>query len=326
MRRIIGFMLCAVLLLMAGVVSATDYYIKLSVMSRDQPDRSLGSGGFYVNDDDCGRVILKFFGDPSNFSVSSYGTKQGPMRLTKEEERATALGLVADFYLTASATPGNQIRLRGTLLSFVHKPGTDEDLFRYHDDKLDFTLPNGGELPYTLDLGNGETAYLKISVSTSDQVVYAPKTYHHVDFHGQYELTNTTTGQAEVQGGCNLGIVTGDDGKGSCFYHRVYPMGNGDSLLYVATFDISDVSVADDGNVSFTVSVMHIYAVNPDMVTGFPNEIKSEKTTGKTFERKITARPNESTLIEIPQDKDSQLPFPSSEKLTLTMKVATTRQ
>jgi hypothetical protein len=256
--------------------------------------------------------------------VSACGTKQVPVTLVGGESRPAGLSEVADFYLTPTATPDNRIRLKGKVLTFVRVNQSDTNLYRYAADNLDFTIPNGGDYTYTIDLGNGKSGIIDINASSEKDVVYAPKTTHYVDFHGDYAMSNVKTGQIEIQGKCNLGMgADGDEGQGSCFYHKVYDLENGDSLLYMSTFNISEVSYSEDGSISYTVRLLHVYALNPDMETGVPGQFKSEKSVEKTFERKITAKPDEKTVIEIPADKESQLPFPSTEKLTLTTTLTT---
>jgi hypothetical protein len=324
MRNSLTVILCGFLLLAAVSAVANDYHIKLSVMSSPVAGQPRGSGGFYASDLECGRVVFRFYEDTKNFSVSACGTKQVPVTLVGGESRPAGLSEVADFYLTPTAAPNNQIRLKGKVLTFARVDQSDTNLYRYAADNLDFTIPNGGDYTYTIDLGNGKSGIINISASSEEAVVYAPKTTHYVDFQGDYAMSNVQTGQIEIQGKCNLGMgADNDEGQGSCFYHKVYDLENGDSLLYMSTFNISDVSYSEDGSISYTVRLLHVYALNPDMETGVPGQFKSEKSVEKTFERKITAKPDEKTVIEIPEDKESQLPFPSTEKLTLTTTLTT---
>ena len=199
--------ICAAVLLRVAAV-ANEYNVKLSIMSPDNEKISVGSGGFTAADREYGRIVVRFYGDdPANFGVSAIGTRQFPPSWPEDDSRSKGLSMIADFYVVPSAVPGNRIRLRGQVLTWQRGNGADSLMYRPEVHSFEDTLTNGGEMPYLLNVSSGaQVSSFKLSVSSPSEIVYSPKTVHHVDFSGQYQLNNTTSGQIELAGRMQSGL------------------------------------------------------------------------------------------------------------------------
>jgi len=307
----------------------TEYNFKISTyMVENGRKTEWGLCSFTLPENKYGRASFTFFKGLGGFEITFRGDSQVPVtRLLSESGAPVSAGqifLAADLYLKASSAEGGLIRLKGILMKLTQAESKGAPLFEYSEEELDFILPNNGtkSIPIGDDQG-GKRIYLDLSVRAEGELVYKQRITRSVSFDTEYYLYNLDTEKYELEGrGCVLGLgLDTQVGKATCFKQKVYKIHRGDSLLYIAAYEIKNPTLSGPNEIKFQLEVSHIYAVNPIMDGSRPEELKSDKTTVVLFNKEITAKIGEKTEIEIPQDKGSLLPFNSKETIVLVNSV-----
>ena len=311
------------------VASEIEYDFKVSTYVLEDSEKTLfGSGGFTVQENKYGKVSFTFFKGLRQVNILTSGDAQFPAtRLLSENEPPLSpekIFLGSDLYLKASTAEEKSIHVKGILVQLTQDESKGSPLFKYSERKLDFVLPDNGKM--TLLIGedkSGKQVFLDISIQTKGELVYKEKTTRHVTFNTEYYLYNLDTRKNEIENmGCILGLDVGTEGeKVTCFKQKVYKIQGGDSLLYIAAYEIKNPTLIGTNEIKFQLEFSHIYAVNPIMDGSRHEELKSDKTTVVLFNKEITAKIGERTEIEIPQDKNSLLPFKSRETIVLVNSV-----
>lgn len=309
--------------------SEIEYDFKVSAYVLEDSEKTVfGSGGFTVKENKYGKVSFTFFKGLKQVNILTSGEAQVPaIRLLGENEPSLSpekIFLGSDLYLKASPAEGKSIHVKGILIQLTQAESEDSPLFKYSERKLDFVLPDNDNM--TLFIGEGKSGkqvFLDISIQAKGELVYKEKITRHVTFNTEYYLYNLDTRKNEMENlGCILGLDVGTESeKVTCFNQKVYKLQGTDSLLYISSYEIKDVSSDSKDQIKFLLEVGHIYLINPIMDGSHPEELKSDKTTGFFFNKEITAKIGERTEIEIPQDKGSFLPFNSKETIILITSV-----
>jgi hypothetical protein len=257
--------------------------------------------------------------------VRTFGTSQYPVAYLDSNDspaqHSNELVAIADFILRPSATKEKHVRLRGVVNKLIRTDLSDANSFAYTEDRLDITLSDSGHF-YEFYIGKKErSVILKIEASPLDDMVYEEKIYRHVTYECVYELFNEATGENERKSTCYLGIDLDGEGNGSCSNRNLFKLASGDSLLYIPHFQIKETAWNNDGSFALTFEFSRIYALNPKNPHPSPEEIRSDRTLVKVFEKKIVTRPGEKTVIQITPDKESPLPFSAKEIITVNTKL-----
>src|SRR5574341_413031 len=283
-----------------------------------------GSVSFITSEKKYVLTSFTFYKDFKRCMISGSGEGVTPvthlLNETGLDASASEIFLTTDLYLRASPTKDKLIRLKGVLIKLTQAENTNSPLFDYSEKKLDFILPKNGiqTLPLSENY-NGKQIYLDISVQVQGEPIYQEKISRTVTFKTEYYLYNQETKKYELEGkGAVLGVtLDADIGEATGYLNKVFKLSSGDSLLYTIAYEIKNVSGSGSDKIKFKLEVSHIYALNPILGKSKPEEPKSEKTTVVLFNKDITVTIGERTEIEIPQDKESLLPFKSKETLVL---------
>lgn len=230
--------------------------------------------------------------------------------------------LSGDLYSLASLTEDKLIKVEGILNKsiFNETEGSGRYGFNFNIEKINFILPDNGKQTILInDNYYGKKIYLDLSVSIEGEKVYKKRTTRNVSFNTEYYLYNLDTQKYELEGSdCVLGLgLDTPDGKVTCLKNKVFKLPGGDSLLYLSAFEIKNAAFSEPNKIKFQLEVSHLYAKNPKFGHSHVTELKSDRTTVVLFNKEITSVIGERTEIEIPQDKDSQLPFKSRETIVL---------
>jgi hypothetical protein len=318
---------CLCLTLLSSIAVANEFAIKISVVSSEGSKGSTGSGRIVTTDKEFGRISVAFYGDKGNFVVHTIGTNQFPIGyLNNDGDTKLEIGElvgVAEFVLRPSVTNEKKIKLKGVVNKFIRTDLYDPNSFAYSEDKIDLILPKNGH-KYEFYIGNRERfVTLNIEATALDDVVYEKKIYRHITYNCRYELRNEKTGEKRAQAKCELGMDANSDGHGSCSNRNLFQLTNGDSLLYIPVIEIRETQWNDDGTISFTFEFSRIYALNPEDTSPSAQEIRSDKTLMNVLEKRVIAKPDETTVIRITPDPQSQLPFTATEivKIDYDLKV-----
>ena len=311
------------------LASEIEYDFKVSTYVLEDSQKTVfASGAFTVQENKYGKISFTFFKGLKQINILTSGDAQFPAtRLLSENEPPLSpekIFLGSDLYLKATAAEEKSIHVKGILVQLTQAESKGSPLFEYSERKLDFVLPDNGKMNLLIgEDKSGKQVFLDISVQTKGELVHKEKTTRQVTFNTEYYLYNLDTRKNEIDNmGCILGLDVGTEGeKVNCFNQKVYKLQGTDSLLYICSYEIKDVSSDSKEKIKFQLEVVHIYAINPIMDGSHPEELKSDKTTGFFFNKKITAKIGERTEIEIPQDKGSILPFNSKEKIVLVNSV-----
>ena len=315
-----------VLLLSGFAVMAEEYDINVKVIGQNKDEISSGTGGFRVKQNDYGQVNITVPDDPLNFMISSLGSRMEPTSFIRDNDN-TAMMLESDpwimvsIYLKPSQDIDTKINLKGQLTKHVKVQNLAEPLYTYSEEKLDFDLAYDEKIKLPLVTADeGRSLKIEISATPIDVPAIRTKADKYVSIKEDYSLINIKNGSAMMSGNCVLGFGGGYyDSGGKCTMDILIPLGENDSLLYISNSKISDLRHHDDGTVTFNLEVSHTYALNPVDYSDNASELKSERTTMVLLNKAIRANPEEKIEIEIPGDRDSQLPFPASELIVLTI-------
>lgn len=302
-----------------------DVDVAVKIGGPDKP--SSGSGGFVVEEDQYGRVSLTFPDNVDKFSIISYGTKQGPVtRMLGEENRPSSkndkIALMSDIYLKPSITANAELRLRGAMISMLR--GANTLLYEYSEEKLDFVLEKGAHHLMKLHFPSPDRdIYLDITAKSSSDLTYQPKKTIYATLTTRYSLYNQDARKFEMQESeAELGFAGDDEtASGSTSNWKMFDLPGGDSLLFISSFEMGNPRWESDGSLTFDMDLIHIYSLNPEITSTFPDDINGERTTIVTSSKKITVSPGEETEIEIPASKNSLLPFQSKETIILACEI-----
>ncbi len=332
MRKLIIFLVILISLFPITkplLASEVGYDFKVSAyVLKDSVKTVSCSGAFTVKENRYGKVSFTFFKGLRQINILTSGDAQIPAtRLLAENEPPVSpenIFLGSDLYLEASPAEGSSVHVKGVLIQLTQAESRNSPLFEYSERKLDFVLPDNGKMNLLLgeDKG-GKQVFLDISVKTKGELAYKlaykEKITRHVVFNTAYRLYNLDTRKNEIENtGCILGLDVGaEDDKVSCFNQKVYKLQGADSLLYISAYEIKNPTFLEPNKIKFQIEVSHTYAINPNMDQTRHKEIKSDKTTVILFHKEITAAIGEKTEIEIPQDRETLLPFKYKEKIVL---------
>ena len=320
------FLLVLVIILTSIVVSAetTQYNIKVSLMDKDGKSVR-GAGSITAAEGAYGRIKIAFYDNQSNFQIDAIGTVQKPARLLELNKAETyfsgKLDAVLDMYLAPAIAEDGKIRLSGYASKMTSSPQLGSDYFKYDEETIDYTIPNGGEKEVRLKFGDSAiTAILKISAYSIGDSKPAKEIMKKLVFNTGYKLINYDAGTVELENdGCTLtfsGKSRNESGK--CNYGKVFILPDGDSLLYSVECAIRNPQWNDDGSASFDFEVGRIYATNPVMTGAQSERLEADKGVLTSFSKRLTVLPGERTEIEVPPDQDSPLPFKAGDFITLT--------
>ncbi len=301
------------------------YSFKISAYFLEEGKKTeWGSGSFIAAEKKYILTSFTFYKDLKRCMITGSGEGVTPvthlLNQTGPNASASEIFLTADLYLRASPTKEKLIRLKGVLIKLTQAESQDSPLFDYKEKELDFVLPNNGRQTIPISENyKGKQIYLDISVQAQGEQIYKEKISRTVTFKTEYYLYNQETKKYELEGkGAVLGLtLDADVGKATGYMNKVFKLSSGDSLLYTIAYEIKNITGSGSDKIKFKLEVSHIYALNPIMDESNPEEQKSEKTTVVLFDKDITATIGERTEIEIPQDKESLLPFKSKETLVL---------
>lgn len=332
-------------LLMPGAILADDdgpmFTIRAVAKADGVGGPSGGSGSFTVAENVYGRIVLAFYKNGTSQRMLAAGSKVSPVNhLSKEYfPQGSSDGLIktVDLCLKARITKDGQIRLSGLMTQMTRAQDQDEPLFTYSEEKIKILLSNGGSEELTIESAlPWENIRVQISVSSSDQLVFEPKSVTQVAFDGEYSIYNEAAKRIETEEGCGrltFYIQDADVSYGSCYHRKTFPMPNGDSLMLMTSHGFSNLRENDDGSITYELEVTRHYAVNPyeadSLVIGgsFINlgehGLAADRMTVTRFNRTITAQPGETTEIAIPSDEGNLLGFPFTERLKLVARVET---
>ncbi|HVP36736.1 MAG TPA: hypothetical protein VMT04_07045 [Terriglobales bacterium] len=308
------------------LASEIEYHFKVSAYVLEDSQKTVfGSGSFTIEENKYGKISFTFFKGLEQINILTSGEAQFPAtRLLRENEPPLSPGkifLSSDLYLKASTAEGKSIQIKGILAQLTQAESKGSPLFEYSERELDFVLPEKGTMNLLIGKDkSGKQVFLDISVQTKGELVNKQEEItHHVTFNTEYYLFNQDSKKDELENkGCILGLDVGaETGKVTCSNNKVYKIEGGDSILYLSAYEIKNPTFIDTDKIKFQLEVTHIYAINPVMDRPWPNELKSDKTTVILFNKEISAKIGERTEIEIPQDKESLLPFESKEIIVL---------
>jgi hypothetical protein len=313
----------------------TKYHFRVStyLMQEDEKGLPACQGGFTVPQNRYGRVSITYYNDGKRIGITAAGDVQGPVtRLISERGPRVTAGEIlfaADLYLKGSPAPGKSIHVKGVMTEMSRAEAEGSPLFEYSERKLDFVLPSNGKNTILIsDEYDGKQIYLDITVGTDAEMINKEKMTHHVSFDTEYYLYNQDAKRYELEGkDCVLGMDLDTSGEETtCFWEKIYALSGGDSLLYMVVCAIRNPRFRGSEKIKFELEISHIYALNPVTEEPWPEELRSDKTTVILFSKEITAAFGERTEIEIPQEKDSLLPFKSKETIVLKNSVKEIRE
>jgi hypothetical protein len=304
------------------------YSVKLSIMD-ETGQRTLGSGGFTAEDSDCGLIHLSFYGEGDNFRVCAIGTKQLPYSYRRhgESKFARNLNSLIDVFLRPKATAPGEIRISGLMKILLNQKSSDEPEFSIIEKQLGFTLSGEKEKAITIPAGkDGAPIIAKISVTVLGDEDFKPvpkPDIPQVTLNTSYSLYNKDKDKYKYKDSkCELGFGSGVGGVGSCTWDNMFfDLEGGDSLFYLASCELKDVFIDESENIVFSMMVTRIYAVNPGLVSHLPEEIKADHLTKVSFQKAISTREGQETVINIPPDKDGLMPFEAEEKIKIICEV-----
>lgn len=298
---------------------AIEFKIKVSIVSGEAYKETLGAGEFTVSENQYGRIAITFYENGHDFYIQPIGATQKPVSFfidypdkTPEDDAA----MMVDLYLQPSLNDNREIHISGIINTLTKSEKDTRENLDYSASPIDFTIPNGGE--YLLNLAQSihqNDLRLKISAYTSDVSGRQPVSSSLDYYDTEYSLFNLDNNRYEIETTqCRLLLYDKNlAGPGECAIKKSFNISATKKVDYSITFGIKDVMINDNGSYTFNFEVTREYNISP---------IKKGKTTThksvlRSFNKAVTTDLNEQLEIIIPQDKDSELPFKSLERITV---------
>ncbi len=324
------FLVAALLLVALNVESghaeANKYRITISsyLLEDSQKRPPGGEASFTVAEGTLGHASLVYFKDGNSVNLTAGSALIPAIPLIAQVESQASIAdvfLAADWYVKSSPAKDNHIHVEG-VLNKITVDDTVESIFGFGFEAtgLDFTVPDNGKETILLHSNYyGKQIYVDVAVHAEGETLHKERITRSVTFDTEYCLYNLETKTYESEGkACVLRMdLDSPEGKVSCFKQRVYKLPEGDSLLYVAAFAIRNPTFIDPEEIKFELEVRHVYVINPVIGDSRLTELESDKTTVVVFNKEILSIAGERTEIEIPQEKNSLLPFKSKETIVL---------
>ena len=324
MRTLFFLVLTAILFSNAYAVDDPPTFEITVSISADSPGRtSKGSAGFTVSENQYGKVSITLFDDLNQFRLQAVGSRQIPFNYLLENGSTfldNNFRQIIELYLRPTIMANGKILIEGVIHKLSRSQNQPEPLYAYNENRIKFDIENGGEFPLKLETNQtGKKVNLIIRAITAGDLTYKPKTYDNVTFRTDYSFYNITDKKYEMKDRhCTLGLIVNNErSQGNCSHRKLFHLNNGDLLLFLSTYSINNLFRNPDKSVAFDFEVAHIYALNPEDTSATANELKSDKTSVKMFNRRVTVAQNEKTEIEIPVDKSGPLPFEAKETILL---------
>ena len=332
-----------ILFIAAGAMAAPDppnIYVKVSAKVQGETGKSSGSAGFWVPDNEYGRITMAFYGDGKSWRSRASGSKVGPVLHTLKQSDQTIhtddLMMTADLYLKPRVNKYDEIEVTGAIIRMTRANDDDPPLYEYTEQKLKFILPNGGSAHITREqLPPWKSIELEITARTDEPLVHQPRIERYMNLNADYSLYDEETAVFVTKDRhCTLGMpVPASEEVGSCSFRNTFYLDSSNSLMLMTSFTIGNVKWHDDNTLTFDFDMSRHYALNPieaDTIRSggaFINlgehGLAADKMTIREFHREITVRVGEKTEIEIPSDSDNPLPFDFTERIILTNEVET---
>ncbi len=343
MIRHISYLLLS-LLTGAVAFAESDQLITVKIRAEVAGTRgvSSGSGSFTVPSGEYGRTSLAFYNYGESYRMVASGSRVGPVLYLTDrygnQQHTGDLTMTVELCLQPQVTTDEQIRLVGAMQSMIRSGDEKPPVYRYHEERFEFVMPNGGrEEIIQLKGAAGADIMLAVSASSGLPLADEPKTTNNIDLQTSYYLLNIDKDRFEIENcRCLLGFAGDDDlSRGTCRQRKMFYLDSGDSLLLLTVFEIRNVRWKDDDRFSFDLDIARYYALNPsdaDTLTSpsgafinlGENGLASERMTIREFHREITTRNGEKIEVEIPSGDDNPLPFDFLERIVLTSRVSST--
>jgi TonB family protein len=298
---------------------AIEFKIKVSIVSGEAYKETLGAGEFTVSENQYGRIAITFYENGHDFYIQPIGAIQKPVSFFIDYPDKTAeddAAMMVDLYLQPSLNDNREIQISGIINTLAKSDKDARENLHYSASPIDLTIPNGGE--YLLELKPKTSAQnhrLKISAYTSRDLGRESVSRGLDYYDTEYSLFNLDNNRYEIDAQqCRLLLYDEEQsGPGECVIKKSFKISRTKSIDYSITYQITDVMINDDDTYTFNFEVTREYKISP---------IKSgKKTTHKSvlrsFNKAVTTDLSEQLEIIIPQDKDSELPFKSLERITV---------
>lgn len=321
--------IAGVVLFFAGAAVGGDgneYYIRVSVKITDESGRvSRGSGGFATSEMTHGLVSFTLYRNVCNFKISSSGATAIPANRLSEKESPRAgvddIELMLDYYLLPRVTADRQIRITGVVQQMERARGCRPASFLYAEHPIDITIPNRGSHPLEF---TSETASKNLEIElyaeATTELVFEPEVYRAVSLHFLYSLINEDDDRVEVdRAACRLGMpIDGRPGSGSCSHRKIFNLPDGNILVYYSIQTVENPRWNDDSTITFDFEVLQAHALNPeDTAVSFEDIQTLQQKSETLFLKTITINPGERTVVEVPFDHSSPLPFAGRETIVI---------
>ena len=303
--------------------TASDFYVKVKILTSYDGQTCNGMGGFYVDQNEYGRLESTFPEGLNNFSMTVSGGKQSPISyLRPDKDMLLANGnpfIMVDIYLKPSLTQSGNTHFSGFICKLTKITDRNDPSYMYTEEKFEFDLSSDGNYDFPVYSNNsGDYINLQISAEKLKGVQYKSEDTRHIIFDQDYSLLNLETGKEEAHRNCSLGFGSDPDEDGQCIQLKLIPLTGSDTLLFISLAEIGDLEYNKNGTVTFDLEISHVYALNPENYTGLLDDLESEKATIVLLTKTITAGSGEKVEIEIPADKNSLMPFDFKEIMFLT--------
>lgn len=331
-----------ILSLPASATGKTEFDFNVYVLDDSKDSDVDVYGVFTAAEGEYGGIELVFYDEGYNFSIKAIDDIQDLASKLKSDNivmGSNKVFLLIHLFLKPTLTKNKEIQINGIMKKMANVRKSGEPLFEYSEEELDFALANNGEKLFEVASAiPDKNIRLKLSVQSTGMPI---KTIDKDDitFETEYSLYNVSDSRYEINDEkCKLKLVMdGKDKKWYCSHQKIFDYQRNDSILYSIYYDIPDYEIDSQGMLTLVFNVSRTYAINPSFdhsetkgasvyshtsiyggsSVSWPADITAEKMVTTSFNKAITVQRGERTEIEIPDDKDSPLPFESRETIVL---------
>ena len=267
MRALI--LITALMIFLSTAISAEReiFDIQVSVDDPGNDDDALVYGVFSAEEGGYGGMELIFYKDIYSYSiraienVSDFAMDPKRNIRTKEEN----ILMIVDIFLKPERTNEDNIQLDGYMKTMLNTSKKGEPLFRLSNEPLEFVVPVNVDKNLMIDPGEpGRLIKLNLNVQ-SGQKKTRKVVQSNIDYGALYSLYNKDKSRFETTDEpCRLSFMpSAKADEMLCSHDRMFYLDDGDSLLYMVTYNLEDADQNDDGSVNLSFAVKRYYFLNP---------------------------------------------------------------
>ncbi|MFH2035950.1 MAG: hypothetical protein ABIJ45_06065, partial [Candidatus Zixiibacteriota bacterium] len=264
MKKIL--IIISLLLLGSTIVGAfdnPDFNIKIYVIEEDNDNDIDVYGQFATEEGKYGGIELIYYRDTYSYSIKSIDNIEDLLMDLENPDidMGSNIDMVIRVFLKPVLTENGMIHLTGRLQKMINTKSSGDPSFTVENEKIDLTLPNNGTRLFEIKSPQSDRTH-KFELEVNSLMTKEYSSYSD-DFslNASYSLYNESDQRFEVEDDvCTLKPLKKiKDNDLLCSHYKTFRLLDGDSLLYLVTYNVENINERSDGSYDLTVLVNRHY-------------------------------------------------------------------